>query len=71
MKISYHAYLKRVSICEHILLAIIKSYSELHLDQKATFWGSEDSLELLTVKLRKLITFKSAFAVKLKGMASL
>ncbi len=34
MKIAYHACLKRVSIAEHFMDAIIKTYSDLYLSSK-------------------------------------
>jgi hypothetical protein len=70
MKISYHAYLKRISICEHFLEAIMKTFSKFHLERQVTYWDG-DSFEGITEKLKKIITFKSAFSPKLKGIASL
>lgn len=33
MKISYHASAKQISFLEHFIVALIKSYKELHLEE--------------------------------------
>jgi hypothetical protein len=47
MKISYHASIRKISVLEHILLAMIKSYQVLRVNEElvknpGSFWEEAD-----------------------------
>lgn len=86
MKIAYHASAKRVSVLEHIITTMIKTYKEFHFDDfTGKSYGSSPTIRTgrSSTTLRRLGTFQdaekergymilgSAFAPKLKGFAKL
>lgn len=80
MKISYHATMKRISILELFLLAMIRSYQQLHLsDCEGVDLAEEEEPEqnerqlslMIAAKLRGLLALGAAFGPKLKGIARL
>ena len=70
MKISYHACQRRVSVSEHFLNAMMKTYEERYLDRGFINLKEPDADDI-TQRLQQLMLIKAAFKPKLKGLAQL
>lgn len=70
MKISYHACQSRVSIIEHFLNAMMKTYQDRYLD-KGFINLSQTDTDGITQQLQQLMLIQIAFKPKLKGLAQL
>jgi hypothetical protein len=68
MKISYHACQRRVSISEHFLDAMMKTYEERNLDRGFSNLNDSEADDI-TQKLKQLILIQAVFKPKLKGLA--
>jgi hypothetical protein len=68
MKISYHACQRRVSVSEHFLNAMMKTYEERYLDRGFINLNEPDTDDI-TQRLQQLMLIQAAFKPKLKGLA--